>query len=136
MSDTQVPCQPDRPYDHLEAVAHDRGLVILGRPDQLRPLPEDQEETFGHNCDAMGCGQSHVLFRVDLRDFLFNREEGLRDRHRSDIDGLEERIGELEGALSSAGAALKKALRHLSRSSPARQDIRSAIRAVEGEGVG
>lgn len=39
-------------------------LVILGSPadGEESGLPEDE----WHNCDAMGCGQSHVLVRLSL----------------------------------------------------------------------
>lgn len=34
-------------------------IVITGSPTQDDQLPEEKR----HNCDAMGCGQEHVLYR-------------------------------------------------------------------------
>ena len=38
-------------------VADDGEVVILG------VLDPDEDENTGHNCDANGCGQDHVLWR-------------------------------------------------------------------------
>lgn len=35
-------------------------LVILGEP------PEDDPECLLHNCDEMGCGRNHVIYRFKL----------------------------------------------------------------------
>ncbi len=37
-------------------------IVLLGSP----PNEEDRPEGNRHNCDAMGCGQDHVIFRGRL----------------------------------------------------------------------
>ena len=37
----------------------DAGLVVCGNPD-------DHGGLHGHNCDQMGCGSEHVLFRINL----------------------------------------------------------------------
>jgi hypothetical protein len=34
-------------------------VVLLGSPDST-----DEESEHAHNCDANGCGQNHVLWRV------------------------------------------------------------------------
>lgn len=45
-------------------------LIVLGTP------PDDQESSdgleLGHNCDAMGCGQCHVLVRAkaEQREYI------------------------------------------------------------------
>ena len=36
--------------------------IVLGIPAHFGELPEDHE--WQHNCDAMGCGQCHVLARI------------------------------------------------------------------------
>lgn len=38
----------------------DRWLLITGTPE------ESEDEETGHNCDAMGCGWEHVLYRFPL----------------------------------------------------------------------
>jgi hypothetical protein len=37
-----------------------KDIVIIGTPD------ESEDEETGHNCDAMGCGWDHVLWRITL----------------------------------------------------------------------
>ena len=37
----------------------DGEIVICGTP----PNEESKDENDWHNCDAMGCGQEHVLYR-------------------------------------------------------------------------
>lgn len=34
-------------------------IVVVGRPADDEHLPEEEQ----HNCDAMGCGLNHVLYR-------------------------------------------------------------------------
>lgn len=38
----------------------DKWLLVTGTPD------ESEDEETGHNCDAMGCGWEHVLYRFPL----------------------------------------------------------------------
>lgn len=40
-----------------------KDVVITGQPEE-----SDDEET-GHNCDAIGCGWDHVLYRIPLSDW-------------------------------------------------------------------
>jgi hypothetical protein len=44
----------------VEAYMTAREIIVMGQP------PEDDDEETGHNCDAMGCGLSHVLYRMPL----------------------------------------------------------------------
>lgn len=37
-----------------------KDIVIIGTPD------ESEDEETGHNCDAMGCGWDHVLWRIPI----------------------------------------------------------------------
>ena len=37
----------------------EREIVIVGDPPVDEHLPEEEQ----HNCDAMGCGLNHVLYR-------------------------------------------------------------------------
>jgi len=39
----------------------DKWLLVTGTPD------ESEDEETGHNCDAMGCGWEHVLYRFPLQ---------------------------------------------------------------------
>ncbi len=39
----------------------DKWLLVTGTPD------ESEDEETGHNCDAMGCGWEHVLYRLPLQ---------------------------------------------------------------------
>lgn len=41
-------------------------VVIEGRPDEVWPDLVDVEDNHPHNCDAMGCGRSHVIVRARL----------------------------------------------------------------------
>lgn len=43
-------------YSPIEAISNNKEIVILG-------TPEDGDD---HNCDAMACGQAHVIVRVQL----------------------------------------------------------------------
>ena len=50
-------------------VAYDTGteIVILGRPDDedfLDAIGASDGDPRRHNCDAMGCGGCHVLYRI------------------------------------------------------------------------
>lgn len=41
------------------AYSTEREIVIVGVPPSDERLPEEEQ----HNCDAMGCGMEHVLYR-------------------------------------------------------------------------
>jgi len=41
-------------------------IVICGTPNDI----EDENDPLYHNCDAMGCGQNHVLYRFDKEGAL------------------------------------------------------------------
>jgi hypothetical protein len=43
-----------------EVVLSGDELVVIGTPDP------DEDEEIGHNCDAMGCGQAHVVIRAKI----------------------------------------------------------------------
>ena len=43
-------------------------IVIVGDP-------EDEEDS--HNCDAMGCGREHVLYRLKIEDVLASKKRVL-----------------------------------------------------------
>lgn len=53
----------DEGFYRIEAWSDGREIVVLGSPKD--EAPED-DGTMGHNCDAMGCGQDHVIARITL----------------------------------------------------------------------
>lgn len=61
-------------------------VVVVGTPD------ESEDEETGHNCDAMGCGWDHVLYRIPLPSTAgpLRPAEDRKDAQTSDeIDGFE-----------------------------------------------
>ena len=50
-------------YRPIEVVAYSNGknVVIIGTPHEYET---DEENYAHHNCDQMGCGWSHVLYRA------------------------------------------------------------------------
>jgi hypothetical protein len=49
----------------IQSVWQEMGrAIVLGIPGHYPWLPEDHD--LQHNCDAMGCGQCHVLARLPL----------------------------------------------------------------------
>lgn len=49
-------------FDGGEVLSNGRTVVVLASPH--RDEPEDHPDS--HNCDAMGCGSSHVIWRGRL----------------------------------------------------------------------
>lgn len=56
-------------YHRFEVLAYSNGteVVIIGHPDEGDEPPPGED--FKHNCDEMGCGLCHVLFRAPLSWF-------------------------------------------------------------------
>ena len=48
------------PHGRYDIVVKDAELVILGDP------MDAEDEEISHNCDAMGCGQEHVIVRAKI----------------------------------------------------------------------
>lgn len=55
----------------VEAYLTEREVIVMGQP---------REDDHEHNCDAMGCGFSHVLYRFNLPGGAKNDPKGL-NRH-------------------------------------------------------
>ncbi len=41
-------------------------IVVTADPDEVYPGVDDEVDEHPHNCDAMGCGQEHVMLRARL----------------------------------------------------------------------
>jgi hypothetical protein len=55
----EIPDGIPRGAKRVEAYESATEIVVCGTPPDDMHLPEDQR----HNCDEMGCGQSHVIYR-------------------------------------------------------------------------
>ncbi|HEU6452879.1 MAG TPA: hypothetical protein VFT57_15790 [Gemmatimonadaceae bacterium] len=71
----------DEGFQQLGTAYVGRGeIVVTGTP------PQDEDEEMGHNCDAMGCGSCHVMYRAPFPTPTPARSEAAGGEERAIAD--------------------------------------------------